>query len=467
MEQKLIINAQDVQTKTTIFLFDTVNQFKNLGEETQNYLQSKLDKKEHFIVFDNWNVLSIYVFIDTTEKTRHSGYLSVQEIKKQQIDDVSIVDYSQGEQGILPFMEGFLLSLYSFDKYKSKANDSSLDIYLTTQKEQAIQEIENTVEAVCIARDLVNEPSNTLTAEQLSHEIEALSISHKFNAEILTLSQIQSLKMGGLLSVNQGSSLPPTFNILEHKPENPQNSQPIILVGKGVVYDTGGLSLKPTPQSMDIMKCDMGGAAAVVGAFCAIAKNNLPLHIIGLIPATDNHISNTSYAPGDVITMFDQTTVEVMNTDAEGRLILADALSFAKKYNPELVIDLATLTGSALHAIGHEGIVYMGTTNKETKQALEESGNNTHERLVEFPLWEEYSKQLKSPIADLKNIGGPSAGAITAGKFLEHFTSYDWLHLDIAGPAFLGGADSYRSQGGTGVGVRLLYDFLKTKAENN
>ena len=153
--------------------------------------------------------------------------------------------------------------------------------------------------------------------------------------------------MGGLLAVNQGSSLPPTFSILEHKPENAQNSRPIILVGKGVVYDTGGLSLKPTAHSMDIMKCDMGGAGAVIGAFYALTKNKIPLHVIGLIPATDNHISNTSYAPGDVITMFDKTSVEVMNTDAEGRLILADALSFAKKYNPSGFIDLSTLTVAA------------------------------------------------------------------------------------------------------------------------
>jgi leucyl aminopeptidase len=164
--------------------------------------------------------------------------------------------------------------------------------------------------------------------------------------------------------------------------------------------------------------------------------------------------------------MFDKTTVEVMNTDAEGRLILADALSFAKKYNPELVIDLATLTGASLRAIGQEGICYMGTANHETKKALVQSGNDTYERLVEFPLWDEYGQQLQSSIADLKNLGGPSAGMITAGKFLEHFTNYDWLHLDIAGPAFIGAENSYRGKEGTGTGVRLLYNFLKTKAEN-
>jgi len=212
------------------------------------------------------------------------------------------------------------------------------------------------------------------------------------------------------------------------------------------------------------MKCDMGGSAAVVGTLYAIAKAQLPLHVIGLVPATDNRPSGNAYAPGDVIRMHDGSTVEVLNTDAEGRLILADALSFAKKYQPELVIDLATLTGAAARAIGKQGIVAMGNDQK-TMSLLKESGQKVHERIAELPFWDEYKDDLKSTIADLKNLGGAEAGAITAGKFLEHFTDYPYTHLDIAGPAFMTSPFSYHGTGATGVGVRLLFDFLKTKSQ--
>ncbi|HWZ22142.1 MAG TPA: M17 family metallopeptidase, partial [Cytophagaceae bacterium] len=270
-------------------------------------------------------------------------------------------------------------------------------------------------------------------------------------------------KMGGLLAVNAGSPNPPTFNVLEYKPANAVNKKPYILVGKGVVYDTGGLSLKPTEHSMDMMKCDMAGAAAVVGTFYSISKNKLPIHIIGLIPATENRPDGNAITPGDIITMYDGKTVEVLNTDAEGRLILADALAYAKKYDPELVIDLATLTGSAVRAIGKEAIVYMGTADKATKATFEKTGMDVFERLVEFPLWEDYDQYIQSDIADLKNIGGSDGGAITAGKFMQHFTSYPWLHLDIAAGAFMTSPFHYWIKGGTGLGVKLLYNFLKNR----
>jgi leucyl aminopeptidase len=191
------------------------------------------------------------------------------------------------------------------------------------------------------------------------------------------------------------------------------------------------------------------------------AKTNMPLYVIGLIPVTDNKIGENALAPGDVITMASGTTVEVVNTDAEGRLILADALHFAQKYDPEIVLDLATLTGSAVRALGTQVICYMGTAPKNIKSQLEASGFATYERLVELPLWKEFGDDLKSHIADLKNMGSSNAGMITAGKFLEHFAKFPWLHLDIAGPAYLRTANGYRTKEGTGVGVRLLYDFLK------
>jgi leucyl aminopeptidase len=264
--------------------------------------------------------------------------------------------------------------------------------------------------------------------------------------------------------VNKGSIDEPTFTIMEWKPKNATNKQPIVLVGKGIVYDTGGLSLKPTANSMDMMKVDMGGAGTVIGAMQAISANKLDRHIIALLPATDNRPSGNAYAPGDVITMHDGTTVEVLNTDAEGRLVLADALSFAKKYNPELVIDLATLTGSAAAAIGHYGIVSMHEGAKKEHENLKVIGEKTHERLAEMPFWSDYNELIKSDVADIKNLGGPAGGAITAGKFLAHFANYPWIHLDIAGSTFVKEKYGYRGKGATGMGVRLLYQFIKNRA---
>lgn len=325
-----------------------------------------------------------------------------------------------------------------------------------------MDEIYNVCQAVSFSRDLVNEPVSYLTAQQLGEEIKQSAKKYNYKAEVLGKKQIEALKMGGLLAVNKGSFDPPTFSILEWKPKNAKNEKPFIIVGKGVVFDTGGLSLKPTPGSMDLMKSDMGGAAAVIGAMQAIAANKLNIHVIALVPSTDNRPGNKAYAPQDIVTMHDGTKVEVLNTDAEGRMILADALSYAKQFNPQLVIDLATLTGAAHAAIGEYGIVSMGNASSTFKNKLNLSGNKVFERLVEFPFWDEYGELVKSDIADIKNLGGPVGGAITAGKFLEHFTDYDYIHLDIAGPAYISKTDAYRTKGGTGVGVRLLYDFFKS-----
>jgi leucyl aminopeptidase len=267
--------------------------------------------------------------------------------------------------------------------------------------------------------------------------------------------------MNGLLTVNKGSVDPPTFSVLTWKPKNAINKNPYVLVGKGIVYDTGGMNLKPG-NYLDTMKSDMAGAASVAGALYALAKAAVPVYVIALIPATDNRTNGNAYVPDDIIQFKNGVTVEVKNTDAEGRLVLADALIFAKQYNPVLVIDIATLTGSAAQAVGNLGIVAMSTVREDLNQ-LKVSGNNVYERIVELPLWNEYDKMLESDIADIKNIGGKEAGAITAAMFLKHFVDYPWIHLDIAGPAFLSKADNYRGVGATGVGVRLFFDFFKNQ----
>jgi len=370
-----------------------------------------------------------------------------------------------GNLSSLPFLvEGLALASYKFTKYftDEKKRKAIQEILVDSKlSENQLSELNATIKAVFWARDMVNEPVSYLTAEKLSDEIKNLEKQAKLSVSVLGKAQIEALKMGGLLAVNKGSIDPPTFTIVEYKPENAKNKKPIVLVGKGVVYDTGGLSLKPTAGSMDVMKSDMGGAAAVIGAIYLAAMQEIDVHVIALVPATDNRPGLNAYAPGDVITMYDGTTVEVLNTDAEGRMILADALAYSKKYDPELVIDAATLTGAALRAIGHHAAIVMGNADQSKFDALVEAGNTTFDRVVQFPFWDEYYDEMKSKIADLKNIGGPNAGMISAGKFLEHFVKAPYIHMDIAGPAWLDATSTYHTAGGTGAGVRVLVEFLK------
>jgi leucyl aminopeptidase len=364
--------------------------------------------------------------------------------------------------------EGIVLSNYQFLYYRKEKEKERFALeqleFSTKIAEDKLAELTAQQQAVYWSRDLVNQPVSALDAQKIAKEFEAKGKESGFRVEVLEKTKLETLKMGGLLAVNKGSIDPPTFTIMEYKPANPTNKKPIVLVGKGVVYDTGGLSLKPTAGSMDSMKCDMAGAACMAGTIYAASLMKLPIHIIALIPATDNRPGGNAYAPGDIITMFDGTTVEVLNTDAEGRMILADALSYSKKYDPELVIDAATLTGAAVRAIGDKASIMMGNADQHYFDKLKQAGDETFERVVQFPFWDDYLDEMKSPIADLKNIGGGNAGMITAGKFLEHFVEAPYIHLDIAGPAFLEKPMDYKGLGGTGVGVRLLINFLKKLA---
>lgn len=396
------------------------------------------------------------------EKMRLHGSRIFAQLKSLNQSEVHI-DGIVSAPAALALAEGIALSAYQFDKYFSKPSKYKFNRITLVGKihKNEVEILSNIVEGTFAARTLVNEPVCYLTAEKLSKEIAKLSKKAGFKFEYLNKKKIESLKMGGLLAVNKGSQDPPTFNILEYKPSKAINKKPLIFVGKGVVFDTGGISLKPSP-SMEQMKGDMAGAAAVVGALYAIAKSKLPYHVVGLIPATDNRIDNSAIVVSDVITISSGTTVEVLNTDAEGRLILADALHYAKKYKPELVIDLATLTGAAVAAIGELGIVGMEKNATTEFGKLEKAGFDVYERLVKFPLWDEYGDMIKSQIADIKNIGGPKAGAITAGKFLEHFVDYPWIHLDISN-ALLDSPKGYKTAIGTGAGVRLLTRFVLNK----
>lgn len=430
----------------------------NIPSQENEIFHEFLASEEDYLLINNLDSgLFLIKEKEDAEGNRKLGARVRAELNRSVIELAVIGDKSTTAD----FIEGFVLSNYSFNKYLKEKKEFKLETIAVNLSEEVINELINISKAVFWARDMVNEPVSFLTAPQLAVEIEELGKDANFDVKVLEKAQIEALKMGGLLAVNQGSIDPPTFTVAEYKPSNHTNKKPIVLVGKGVVYDTGGLSLKPTPASMDIMKSDMGGAACMAGAIYLAAKQKLPLHIIALIPATDNRPGLNAYAPGDIVKMYDGTTVEVLNTDAEGRMILADALAYSDKFDPEVVIDAATLTGAAHRAVGAHATIIMGNADDKYFNELNKAGNETYERVVRFPFWDEYFEEVKSPIADLKNLGGPSAGMITAGKFLEHFVKAPYVHMDIAGPAWLDKQDAYRTRGGSGVGVRLVYQFLK------
>jgi leucyl aminopeptidase len=446
----------------------------DLPDEARRYVESALADEQKLVSVNHFSHQHYFVVLEKKaspdlqlEALRKAGHQLHAALKKEKTAAIFIQNLSEISEAALALAEGLFLSAYQFEGYKTdEKSRQAAPLAIITLVGSAATEtqataLQHVLEGVAFARDLVNAPLNKLNAQQLADRLAEAGDEAGYTTDILDMARIESLRMGGLLAVNLGSPEPPTFSILEWKPEGAQNEHPYVLVGKGVVFDTGGLSLKPTPNSMDMMKCDMAGGAAVGGVLYALAKNNVPLHVIGLVPATDNRPGGLAYVPGDVLTMHSGLTVEVKNTDAEGRLLLADALSFAKKYHPELVIDLATLTGAAVRAIGTEGAAVMGTAAPETTAQLLAAAHRVHERLVEFPLWDDYADHMKSDIADLSNLGKGDAGHISAAKFLERFIEgTPWLHLDIAGPAFLTAPDSYRGKGGTGTGVRLLYEFL-------
>lgn len=458
---------------STAFLYENTGQLDSsfLTVPEKKYLSEKTGKDPVVFIF---RYPTVYTFIKidknwpvetALEKTRKAGAIVLGKLKDEKAGVVQVQNFLSPKFS-LAFSEGLVLSAYNFDKYKTEKEEFCLQQILLTGQIPSNDEIDKlsvVLDAVCIARGWVNEPLSGLTAEKLSEEISRLGAEAGFNVEVFGKARIRSLKMGGLLAVNRGSVDPPTFSVLEWKPENPTNTKPVVLIGKGIVFDTGGLSLKPTRDSMDYMKSDMGGAAAIAATIYALAKTKTPVHVIGLVPATDNRPGGNACVPGDIIVMSDGTTVEVKNTDAEGRLILADALLYAKRYAPSLVIDVATLTGSAAMISGFTGIVGMGNCPAILTR-LKNTGSEVYERIIELPLWDEFAESLKSPVADLSNLGKREGQAVTAGKFLEHFTGYPWIHLDIAGSAFIFENDGYRPKGATGVGIRLLFNFLKEYA---
>lgn len=366
--------------------------------------------------------------------------------------------------------EGAALSVYTFGKYFTDAEKKSTSlrhVRIVCNSAASLAALQKGTdrarvvsEATCLARDLANAPPNEIYPATLAQRAKATGRRFSFSVKVLDQRRIQELKMGGVLAVAKGSEQPPRFIIMEYKPRRRTGNR-IVLIGKGVTFDAGGISIK-VAAGMSDMKMDMSGAAAVIATMSVAAQWKLPHHIIGLVPAVENLPGGAAMKPGDVITHLNGKTSEVDNTDAEGRLILADALAFAARYKPDVVIDLATLTGHVVVGLGHHASGMMGN-DQDVMDALREAGERTYERVWQLPMFEEYEKQIKSDIADVKNSGGRPAGAITAALFLKRFIgNYRWVHLDIAGTAMLNESLDYIPKGASGVGVRLLAEFLRT-----
>jgi leucyl aminopeptidase len=369
-------------------------------------------------------------------------------------------------------MEGAQLGLYHFDQYKSLDKDdppsrvNEITILVSSKAkvkayQTGVDQAEKLCDAVIATRDLMHHPGNTATPTFIAKAAQTMARKHKISCKVLEKKDMEKLGMGSLLGVARGSHEPPKFIVMEYKGGKAKD-KPIVIVGKGVTFDTGGISLKPG-GGMDEMKFDMSGGAVTIGTLQAVASLKLKVNVVGLVPLAENMPGGSATKPGDILTASNGKTIEVLNTDAEGRLILADALVYAQRYEPKVLIDLATLTGAVIMALGHQAAAAVGTDQKLI-QKLIASGDATGERLWQLPLYEEFEKATKSDIADLKNIAtaGVGAGTITGAAFLKPFTGgFPWAHLDIAGTAWTSNEKPYVPKGGSGYGVRLLIDYLK------
>ena len=359
-------------------------------------------------------------------------------------------------------------TVYRFEQLKSKPGNTKLHlqkvVFAATNSKQATVKKVGVEQGVAIAKgmsfakDLGNLPPNICTPTYLAQQAKALAKTHQLKLSVLEEKDMEKLGMGSLLSVSQGSRQPAKLIVIEYNGLG-KMEKPVVLVGKGVTFDTGGVSLKPG-SAMDEMKYDMCGAASVLGTMTAVAEMKLPVNVVAIIPATENMPDGNATRPGDIVTSMSGQTIEILNTDAEGRLILCDALTYAERFKPDVVIDIATLTGACVMALGHVATGLIGNDDKLIR-ALQQAGEQSTDRVWNMPLWDEYQDQLKSNFADMANIGGRPAGTITAACFLSRFTKkYRWAHLDIAGTAWLSG----KEKGSTGRPVPLLTQFLISRA---
>ena len=367
--------------------------------------------------------------------------------------------------------EGALLALYRFDADKQQDEMNELESLTLVEFDQGkLADIEAgakvaqaVADGVTLARDLVNMPPNVATPTKLAEVATEMTETYSLGLTVGDRVWAQERDMGAFLAVAKGAGEEPKFIVLEHNADR-EDLETIVLVGKGVTFDTGGISIKGS-ANMGAMKSDMGGAAAVLGAMKTVGALELPLRVIGIVPSTENMPDANAYRPADVIKASNGKTIEIISTDAEGRMILADALVYARRYEPDAVIDLATLTGSSVVALGKGVAAGLFSSDDSLRDQLVAAGTTTSERVWPLPLYEDYRKKIKSDVADIKNTGGRVGGVGTSAVFLQEFTDYPWAHLDIAGMALGDKTKGYVTKGGTGFGVRLLVEMLGSRAK--
>jgi leucyl aminopeptidase len=418
----------------------------------------------------------------TADALRRAMALALQKARALKLKHVAVsllnvdLDKLDAHSAARALAEGGLLGLYQYHGQKTSEAPQDLpevlDVVVSEADFNAVQAGVAAGEAFAagasLARYLVALPPNICTPTYLGDQAVQLGQAHPLKVTVLEKHQIQTLKMGALLAVAQGSAEPPRFIVMEHKPELASANNTIVLIGKGVTFDTGGYSMKPA-DAMIGMKGDMGGAAAVIGAMKTIAMLDLPVHVVGLVPSADNLISGDAFLPQAVITASNGKTIEIISTDAEGRLLLADALVYAKRYNPAAVIDIATLTGAIMIALGSPASGVF-TNDESLVKALHEAGTDLFERVWHMPLYPEYSKMIESDTADVKNSAGfgqRGGGAGVGAAFLTHFVDYpSWAHVDMAGKGFTDNNDTaYVPKGATGYGARLLAEFVLRRTQ--
>ncbi len=394
----------------------------------------------------------------TGEKLRQAGGKAASFLKGLNIKNIALSTKTIASLKHTPvdFLEGCLLSAYSFQKYRKKEKKSlnKITILAGNIKNKEIQRTGTLAKSVSFARDLVNTPANDMTPSILVKHARKLKNT---SLKVINKKQAEKLGMDAYLSVASGSTEPPKFLEIRYRKKN---VAPVVFIGKSVTFDSGGISLKPS-HGMEKMKYDMAGGAAVLGVMKAVSELKLPLHVIGILPATENLPGGNASKPGDVVKVMGGKTIEIISTDAEGRLTLADAIEYAKRFRPAAIVDIATLTGACPIALGSAAIALMGN-NQSLIDKIIEASRETDEKVWQMPLFDEYGEYIKSDVADLKNSSGRNGSLVTSGYFLKEFAGdIPWIHLDIAGTAWTDKDKPYIPQGATGIGVRLILEFLR------